>query len=151
MMGGGFGGGGASGMMMMMNPMNVAGQIMGTGAAAANGQMMMMMDLGFDGKMLRKSMARRTVDYHPSVVNYLEDRVWKRDGRDVRSLQSDALYGASLTLPDDMLDTQVSCVMSKFIRAALNKDPRPIFCIVSSHNPFARSSYLMLFIYMHFI
>ena len=93
---------------------------------------MMMMDLGFDGKMLRKSMARRTVDYHPSVVNYLEDRVWKRDGRDVRALQSDALYGASLTLPDDMLDTQVSCVMSKFIRAALNKDPRPIFCVCVS-------------------
>ena len=138
-----------------MNPMNVAGQIMGTTTTGA-GQMMMM-DLGFDGKMLRKSMARRTVDYHPSVVNYLEDRVWKRDGRDVRALQSDALYGASLTLPDDMLDTQVSCVMSKFIRAALNKDPRPIFCVcvsfciyfvfvitvkisktLSSRNPFAR-------------
>jgi len=81
-----------------------------------------LMDLGFDGKMLRKSMARRTVDYHPSVVNYLEDRVWKRDGRGVRALQLDASYGASLTLPDDMLDTQVSCVMIKFIRAALNKD-----------------------------
>ena len=58
MMGGGFGG--ASGMMMMMmmmNPMNVAGQIMGMGAA---GQMMMMMmiDLGFDGKLLRKSIRR---------------------------------------------------------------------------------------------
>ena len=54
MMSGGFGG--ASGMMMMMiNPMNVAGQIMGMGAA---GQMMMMMDLGFDGKLLRKSIRR---------------------------------------------------------------------------------------------
>ena len=38
-------------------------------------QIMMMqgnMDVGFDGKMLRKAMARKTVDYHPSVVKYLE-------------------------------------------------------------------------------
>ncbi len=46
------------------------------------------------------------------------------------TLQSDTLYGAPLTLPNGMLDTQVSCVMSKFIQwAALNKDPRPIFCV----------------------
>ncbi len=50
----------------------------------------------------------------------------------MRALQLDALYGASLTLPDDMLDTQVSCVMSKFIRAALNKEPRAIFCVCVS-------------------
>ena len=111
----------------MMNVGAVAGQIMGGPMG-----MGMMGELGFDGKMLRKSMARRTVDYHPSVVNYLEDRVWKRNGRDVHSLQSDPLYSATLTLPDDMLDTQVSCVMSKFIRAALNKDPRPIFCVCVS-------------------
>ena len=38
------------------------------------GQMMMMPgpEVGFDGKMLRKTMARKTVDYNPSVVKYLE-------------------------------------------------------------------------------
>lgn len=34
--------------------------------------MQMMGEVGFDGKMLRKAMARKTVDYNPSVVNYLE-------------------------------------------------------------------------------
>lgn len=29
-------------------------------------------EMGFDGKMLRKSVARKTVDYNPSVVKYLE-------------------------------------------------------------------------------
>jgi valyl-tRNA synthetase len=28
--------------------------------------------IGFDGKMLRKAMARKTVDYNPSVIRYLE-------------------------------------------------------------------------------
>ena len=126
-----------------MNVGQVAGQIMGPQMGMGMG-MGMMGELGFDGKMLRKSMARRTVDYHPSVVNYLEDRVWKRNGRDVHALQSDPLYSATLTLPDDMLDTQVSCVMSKFIRAALNKDPRPIFCVCVS-------IYLFYFYYFQLI
>lgn len=29
-------------------------------------------EIGFDGKMLRKSVARKTVDHNPSVVKYLE-------------------------------------------------------------------------------
>jgi hypothetical protein len=29
-------------------------------------------EIGFDGKMLRKSMARKTVDYNPSATLYLE-------------------------------------------------------------------------------
>jgi hypothetical protein len=40
------------------------------------GQMMMPgPEVGFDGKMLRKTMARKTVDYNPSVVKYLEVRI----------------------------------------------------------------------------
>ena len=31
-------------------------------------------DAGFDGKMLRKAMARKTVDYNPSALKYLEVR-----------------------------------------------------------------------------
>lgn len=29
-------------------------------------------DVGFDGKMLRKAMARKTIDYNTSAVRYLE-------------------------------------------------------------------------------
>jgi hypothetical protein len=99
------------------------------------GMMMMMpgqMDSGFDGKMLRKTIARKTVDYNPSCVRYLEDRIWKRDQRDERSLQADPLYTPHMTLPQGMIDNPVNCVMTKFIRAALNKDPRPIFCVCVS-------------------
>ena len=28
-----------------------------------------------------------------------------------------------------MIDNPVSCVTTKLIRAALNKDPRPVFCV----------------------
>lgn len=92
-------------------------------------QQMMMGEVGFDGKMLRKTVARKTVDHNPSVVKYLEDRVWKKDLVDDRSLQADPLYTQMLTLPQQMNDNPASCVMTKFIRAALNKDPRPVFCV----------------------
>jgi hypothetical protein len=29
-------------------------------------------EVGFDGKMLRKAMARKTIDYNPSAVRYIE-------------------------------------------------------------------------------
>jgi len=32
-------------------------------------------EIGFDGKMLRKAMARKTVDYNPSIIRYLEVRI----------------------------------------------------------------------------
>lgn len=58
-----------------------------------------------------------------------KNRIWQRDYRDVRALQSDILYSQQLTPPLSMPENPSSCVMTKFIRAALNKDPRPIFCV----------------------
>lgn len=43
----------------------------------------------FDGKRLRKAIARKTVDYNSSVVQLLEARLWQRDFRDRRALQPD--------------------------------------------------------------
>ena len=57
--GGGMGSGGMSSGM--------GGMIHGGGGGQPN-----LGDVGFDGKMLRKAMARKTVDYHSSVVKYLE-------------------------------------------------------------------------------
>jgi polyadenylation factor subunit 2 len=59
----------------------------------------------------------------------IKNRVWQRDFRDSRAIQADVLYTQSLTLPQDMMDNPVNCIMTKFIRAALNKDPRPVFCV----------------------
>lgn len=64
--------------------------------------------------------------------NNNKDRIWKRDYRDERALQADPLYTQQLTLPQDMLDNPANCVTTKFIRAALNKDPRPVFCVCVS-------------------
>lgn len=46
----------------------------------------------FDGKRLRKAIARKTVDYNSSTVKLLESRVWQRDSRDSRLLQPDVGY-----------------------------------------------------------
>ena len=59
----------------------------------------------------------------------IKDRVWKRDYRDTPALQADPLYTQCLSLPQDMIENPANCVTTKFMRAALNKDPRPIFCV----------------------
>lgn len=46
----------------------------------------------FDGKRLRKAVARKTVDYNSSVVKMLESRVWQRNYRDQRAIQPDPAY-----------------------------------------------------------
>ena len=46
----------------------------------------------FDGKQLRKSVYRKTIDYNSSVVKYLQNRIWMRDNRDRRAIQPDNLY-----------------------------------------------------------
>lgn len=61
--------------MMMPPPVAQQPQVSGT---LQQQQMMLGMaigEMGFDGKMLRKTVARKTVDHNPSVVKYLEVRV----------------------------------------------------------------------------
>jgi hypothetical protein len=48
------------------------------------------------------------------------------------ALQADPLYTQLLTLPQGILDNPANCVTTKFMRAALNKDPRPVFCVCVS-------------------
>ncbi|CAF4362274.1 unnamed protein product [Rotaria socialis] len=86
-------------------------------------------EIGFDGKMLRKAMARKTVDYNPSIIRYLENSIWQRNITDGRSLQPDVLYIPHLVPPHALLSDPVNCVMTKFIRPATNKVRCPIFCV----------------------
>lgn len=46
----------------------------------------------FDGKRLRKAIARKTVDYNSSVTKWLEQRIWQRDQRDRYALLPDVGY-----------------------------------------------------------
>uniref|UniRef100_A0AAY4ECJ6 WD repeat domain 33 n=1 Tax=Denticeps clupeoides TaxID=299321 RepID=A0AAY4ECJ6_9TELE len=53
-------------------------------------QQQAMQQLTFDGKRMRKAVNRKTIDYNPSVIRHLENRLWQRDHRDFRAIQPDA-------------------------------------------------------------
>ncbi|XP_061163198.1 pre-mRNA 3' end processing protein WDR33-like isoform X1 [Saccostrea echinata] len=83
----------------------------------------------FDGKRMRKAVHRKTVDYNSAVVQYLENRVWQRDYRDMRAIQADSLYQIDIPPPIAMINNSMNCVTTKFIRASTNKFRCPIFCL----------------------
>ncbi|XP_037776883.1 pre-mRNA 3' end processing protein WDR33-like [Penaeus monodon] len=83
----------------------------------------------FDGKRLRKSVMRKTVDYNCSVVNMLECRVWQRDERDRSCLQADVCYASEMLPPPAYPMNPINAVVSKFVRTSTNKAKCPIFCL----------------------
>ncbi|KAK7473312.1 hypothetical protein BaRGS_00035444 [Batillaria attramentaria] len=83
----------------------------------------------FDGKRMRKAIHRKTIDYNPSVIMYLQNRIYQRDRRDRRALQPDALYASSLVPPSALLDKPMNCVTTRFVRTSTNKYRCPIFCL----------------------
>ncbi|KAL7676512.1 hypothetical protein ACOME3_002765 [Neoechinorhynchus agilis] len=83
--------------------------------------------VGFDGRMLRKAMARKTVDYNSSVVNYLENLGFCHGQTEL--LEPDILFTPDLVPPQAMMDQPCNCVMTKFIRPATNKNRCPIFSV----------------------
>ncbi|KAL3193728.1 hypothetical protein MRX96_002172 [Rhipicephalus microplus] len=80
--------------------------------------------------VLSEAVARKTVDYNTSVVEYLENRVWQRDYRDARALQPDSGYYTRLMPPLAMLANPINAVTTKFVRTSTNKMRCPIFCVV---------------------
>jgi hypothetical protein len=52
----------------------------------------------FDGKRLRKAIARKTVDYNSSIVKILEARIWQKNYRDRRAIQPDIGYYPEVSL-----------------------------------------------------
>lgn len=83
----------------------------------------------FDGKRLRKSVMRKTVDYNSSVVNMLESRVWQRDERDRGQLQADVCYASEMLPPPAYPVNPINAVVTKFVRTSTNKAKCPIFCL----------------------
>ncbi|KAI0978422.1 hypothetical protein GJ496_001571 [Pomphorhynchus laevis] len=86
-------------------------------------------EVGFDVKMLRKAMARKTVDYNSSVLKYLESRKFAKNSLLREKLQPDILFSPHIVPPLGMLDNPVNSVTTKFIRPATNKNRCPIFCV----------------------
>ncbi|XP_013416027.1 pre-mRNA 3' end processing protein WDR33 [Lingula anatina] len=83
----------------------------------------------FDGKRLRKSVYRKTIDYNTSMIQMLENRIWQRDHRDRRALQPDSLYHSELVPPMAMLDNPMNAVTTKHVRTSTNKFKCPVFCV----------------------
>ena len=68
----------------------------------------------FDGKRLRKTMMRKTVDYNSSFINMLHNRVWARDYRDRRAVQPDICFYPDIIPPQDTLDNPVNAVTTRY-------------------------------------
>ncbi|NP_001135849.1 WD repeat domain 33 isoform X1 [Nasonia vitripennis] len=87
----------------------------------------------FDGKRLRKSVMRKTVDYNSAIIKSLENRVWQRDYRDRRALQPDVIYYPDLLPPPSYIDNPMNAVTTRFVKTAANKMRCPIFCMAWTH------------------
>ncbi|XP_055695471.1 pre-mRNA 3' end processing protein WDR33 [Lutzomyia longipalpis] len=83
----------------------------------------------FDGKRLRKSVMRKTVDYNASIIRSLENRIWQRDSRDRRALQPESIYTPELLPPPSYMDNPSNSVTTKFVKTATNKMKCPIFTL----------------------
>lgn len=83
----------------------------------------------FDGKRLRKSVMRKTVDYNSSIIKAIENRVWQRDSRDRRALQPETIYAPHLMPPSSYLENSSNAVTTRFVKTATNKMRCPIFTL----------------------
>ncbi|CAF93119.1 unnamed protein product [Tetraodon nigroviridis] len=92
-------------------------------------QQQAMQQLTFDGKRMRKAVNRKTIDYNPSVIKHLGNRLWQRDHRDFRAIQPDAACYNDLVPPLGMLNNPMNAVTTKFVRTSTNKVKCPVFVI----------------------
>ncbi|CAD6192569.1 unnamed protein product [Caenorhabditis auriculariae] len=83
------------------------------------------------GRRLRKNVAnvRRHVDYVSTVLNHAEARLWQY-GRKQRMLQQpDELYQNTALPVHCTMDVPVDCILTKFVRAAMNKVKCPVYSL----------------------
>ncbi|NP_001019392.2 pre-mRNA 3' end processing protein WDR33 isoform 2 [Danio rerio] len=92
-------------------------------------QQQAMQQLTFDGKRMRKAVNRKTIDYNPSVIRHLENRLWQRDHRDFRAVQPDAGCYNELVPPVGMISNPMNAVTTKFVRTSTNKVKCPVFVV----------------------
>lgn len=110
----------------------------------------------YDGRRLRKSLVRKTVDYNAAIVKYLQvstsgglidrwfifmyqpivfylmysqNRVWQRDHRDRRALEPDYSYAPDTVPPAMHPDNCTNSVTTRYVKSATNKMRCPIFCM----------------------
>lgn len=83
----------------------------------------------FDGKQLRKAVARRTVDYNSSAMRWFLDRAWQSDlGIDTPAIQPNMESTVNLVPPaaSQMSSNPVTSACTKFVHSSMNKPGCPI-------------------------
>ncbi|CAD5210103.1 unnamed protein product [Bursaphelenchus okinawaensis] len=83
------------------------------------------------GRRLRKNVAnvRRHIDYVANCLRMADERLIQYGKRDRKVVQPDIIYQAHVLPPCATLDTPVDCVLTKFVRAAINKIKCPVYSI----------------------
>lgn len=83
----------------------------------------------FDGKQLRKAVARRTVDYGSSAMRWYLDRAWQSElGADTPAIQPNMESTVDLVVPaaHQMRSNPVTSACTKFVHSSMNKPGCPI-------------------------
>lgn len=83
----------------------------------------------FDGKQLRKAVARRTVDYNSSTMRWFLDRAWQSEqGIDTPAIQPNMEATVDLVPPaaSQMSSNPVTSACTKFVHSSMNKPGCPI-------------------------
>ncbi|XP_023240322.1 pre-mRNA 3' end processing protein WDR33-like [Centruroides sculpturatus] len=86
----------------------------------------------FDGKRLRKAVARKTVDYNSAVVKYIEVRIFFINYfyiNVIANVRSQRIVVTRMVPPLSMVDNPINAVTTKFVRTSTNKMRCPIFCV----------------------
>ncbi|GMS84183.1 hypothetical protein PENTCL1PPCAC_6358, partial [Pristionchus entomophagus] len=84
------------------------------------------------GRRLRKNVAnvRRHVDYIATILNHHQARLWQLNRRQRLCQQPDVLYQNCPLPPISTRDTPVDCILTKYVRAAMNKVKCPVYTLV---------------------
>lgn len=83
----------------------------------------------FDGKRMRRSIQRRTVDYNSSTLQTLKHRMFRRSILQKPVVQPDPLYYTDLVQPKCILENPINSVTTRFVRASTNKIRCPVFTV----------------------
>jgi hypothetical protein len=87
--------------------------------------------LVFNGKRMRKSVVRKTVDFNSSVVTHIKGRAFQRDQRDVPMQQPTADYERGFELSARLKHSAAANICTKFVisRSTRSTARYPVNCL----------------------
>lgn len=103
----------------LVRPTGTQGQISSNTAAAND----------YDGKRMRRSIQRRTVDYNASAIQTIKHRLYRRSILQKPIVQPDPLYYLNIVQPQSIRFNPINSVTTRFVRASTNKVRCPVFTV----------------------